>query len=62
MADIACNLMNTKEFKIQIEELLQNNLIKPSFSPHISSTFLVRNHNEEKKKNEKLGWLLIIKD
>ena len=29
MADIACNLIDTKEFKIQIEELLQNNLIKP---------------------------------
>ena len=60
MANIACNLINTKEFKIQIEELLHNNLIRPSFSPHRSSTFLVRNHNEEKK--EKLGWLLIIKD
>ena len=47
-ANIACNLIDTKEFKIQIEELLQNNLIKPSFSPHRSSTFLVRNHNEEK--------------
>ena len=62
MTNIACNLIDTKEFKIQIEELLQNNLIKPSFSPHISSTFLVRNQNEERKKNENLGWLLIIKD
>ena len=46
---IACNLIDTKEFKIQIEELLQNNLIKPSFSPHRSSAFLVINHNEEKR-------------
>ena len=46
--DIACNLIDTKEFKTQIEELLQNNLIRPSFSPHRSSTFLVKNHNEEK--------------
>ena len=49
MTDIACNLIDTKEFKIQIEELLQNNLIKLSFSPHRSSTFLVRNHNEQKR-------------
>ena len=49
MIDIVCNLIDTKEFKIQIEELLRNNLIKPSFSPHRSSTFLVRNHNEEKR-------------
>ena len=48
MADIGCKLIDTKEFKIQIEELLQNSLIKPSFSPHRSSAFLVRNHNEEK--------------
>ena len=40
--------MDTREFKIQIEELLKNNLIKPSFSSHRSSAFLVRNHNEEK--------------
>ena len=37
--DIACNLIDTKEFKIQMEELLQNSFIKPSFSPHRSSTF-----------------------
>ena len=60
MTDITCNLIDIKEFKIQIEELLQNNLIRPSFSSHRSSTFLVRNHNDEKKK-EKLEWLLIIK-
>ena len=54
MADIACNLIDTKEFKIQVEELLQNNLIRPNFSPHRSSSFLLRDHNEEKKK-EKLG-------
>ena len=49
MADITCNLRDTKEFKIQIEELLQNNLIKPSFTSHRSSTFLVKNHNKEKR-------------
>ena len=49
MVDIACNLIDTKEFKIQIEELLQNNITKPSFSPHRSLAFLVRNHNEEKQ-------------
>ena len=49
MADIACNLIDTKEFKIQVEELLQNNLIRPNFSPHRSSSFLLRDHNEEKK-------------
>ena len=48
-SDIACNLVDTKEFKIQIEELLQNNLIKPSFSPHRLAAFLVRNHSEEKR-------------
>ena len=52
MADIACNLIDTKEFKIQIEELLQNNLIKRSFRTHRSSAFLVRKHNEEKKKRK----------
>ena len=42
-------VVDTKEFKIQIEELLQNNLIKPNFSSHRSSTFLIRNHNKEKQ-------------
>ena len=54
MTDIACNLINTKEFKIQIEELLQNNLIKPSFNSHRSSTFLARNHNEEKREKARI--------
>ena len=48
-SDIACNLVDTKEFKIQIEELLPNNLIKPSFSSHRLMAFLVRNHSEEKR-------------
>ena len=52
MADIACNLIDTKEFKIQVEELLQNNLIRPNFSPHRSSVFLLRDHNEEKKRGK----------
>ena len=42
-------VVDTKEFKIQIEELLQNNLIKPNFSSYRSSTFLIRNHNKEKQ-------------
>ena len=54
MADIACNFIDTKKFKIQIEELLHNNLIKPSFNPHRSSAFLVRNHNEEKRGNARM--------
>ena len=49
MTDIACNLRDTKEFKTQIEELLQNNIIRSSFSRHRSLTLLVRNHNEEKR-------------
>ena len=36
MVDIAFNLIYTREFKIQIEKLLKNNLIKPSFSSHRS--------------------------
>ena len=28
---------------------MQNNLIKPSFSPHRSLVLLVRNHNDEKR-------------
>ena len=54
ITDIACNLIYTKEFKIQIEELLQNNLIKPNFNSHRSLTFLVRNHNEEKRGKDKM--------
>lgn len=49
IADITWNLKDTREFKTQIEELLENNLIRPSFSPYMSSIFLVRNHNEENR-------------
>lgn len=37
--DIACNFMDTKEFRIQIEELLWNNLIRWSFNSHRLVTF-----------------------
>ena len=48
---MACNLIDTKEFKIQIKELLQNNLIRPSLSPHKSS-----DHIQEKKGKTKDGY------
>ena len=56
-ADIVRNLADTKEFKIHIEELLQNNLIKPSFSSHRSAAFLVRNHSEDVKPGKNLIFL-----
>ena len=37
-----------EDFKIQINELIQMNLIRESKSPHSSSTFTVRKHNEIK--------------
>ena len=38
-----------KDFKIQINELMQMNLIRESKSPHISSAFGVRKHSEIKR-------------
>lgn len=49
IVDVACNIISTKEFKIQIEYLLQNIFIIPSFKSHGSLAFLVKNHNEEKQ-------------
>lgn len=52
--DITCDLIDTKEFKTQIEELLQNNLIRQSFNSHKSLVFLVKNYNEEKQVKTKV--------
>ena len=38
-----------EDFKIQINELIQMNLIRESESPHDSSAFMVRKHNEIKR-------------
>ena len=37
-----------EDFKIQINELMQMNLIRESKSPHSSPTFMVRKHSEIK--------------
>ena len=34
---------------------MQNNLIRPSFSPHRLSSFLVRNFNEEKRGKARMA-------
>ena len=52
--DITSNLIDTKEFKTQIEELLQNNLIRQCFNSHKSLVFLVKNYNEEKQVKTKV--------
>ena len=41
------------DFKIQINELIQMNLISESKSPHSIPTFMVRKHSEIKKKKSK---------
>ena len=43
-----------EDFKIQINELMQTNLIKESKNPHSSPDFMVRKHSEIKK--EKQEW------
>ena len=40
------NPEDQKEFQIQIKELLDSKLIRPSHSPHSSPAFLVRKHAE----------------
>lgn len=40
------NPEDQKEFQVQIKELLDNKLIRPSHSPHSSPAFLVRKHAE----------------
>ena len=38
-----------EDFKVQINELIQMNLIKESKNPHMSLAFMVRKHNEIKR-------------
>ena len=40
------NELYVKEFQIQLKELCDLNLIRPSKSPHSSPVFKVRNRNE----------------
>ena len=40
---------NIEDFKIQINELIQLNLIRESKSPHSSPAFMVRKHSEIKR-------------
>ena len=42
------------DFKVQINELIQMNLIRESKSPHINHAFMVRKHSE--LKEEKQEW------
>ena len=49
-----------KEFSIQIKELLENNLIRPSKGSYSSSAFMVM--NEAEKEEIKLEWLSTIKN
>ena len=44
---------NIEDFKIQVNELMQMNLIKESTNPHSSLAFMVRNHGEIKKEKQK---------
>ena len=41
-----------EDFKIQINELMQMNIIRESKSPHRSPAFMVRKHSEIKKKGK----------
>ena len=41
-----------EDFKIQINELMQMNLIRESKSLHSSLAFMVRKHSEKKKKGK----------
>ena len=44
-----------EDFKIQINELMQMNLIRESKSPHSSPTFMVRKHSEIKRGKAIMG-------
>ena len=44
-----------EDFKIQINELMQMNLIRESKSPHSSPTFMERKYSEIKKRKNKNG-------
>ena len=43
-----------KDFKIQINELMQMNLIRESKSPHSRSAFMVRKHSEIKRRKARM--------
>ena len=43
-----------EDFKIQINELIQMNLIRESKSPHSSLAFMVRKHNEIKSEKTRM--------
>ena len=45
-ANIEYSPADVTEFKIQIQEMLKQNLIRKSESPHRSAAFIVRNHAE----------------
>ena len=51
---------DTKEFSIQIKELLDKSLIRPSKGSYSSSAFMVM--NEAEKEEIKLEWLSTIKN
>ena len=53
MVQMVYTHQDIQEFDKQIKELLDKGLIRNSRSPHTSSTFMVRNHAEEKKKLER---------
>lgn len=48
------NPEDQKEFQVQIKELLNSKLIKPSHSPYSSQAFLVRKHAEIARGKQ--GW------
>ena len=43
-----------EDFRIQIHELMEMNLIRESKSPHSSYAFMVRKHNEIKRGKAKI--------
>ena len=43
-----------EDFKIQINELMQMNIIRESKSPHSSPAFMVRKHSEIKKEKARI--------
>ena len=45
---------NIKDFKIQISELIQMNLVRESRSPHSTQAFMVRKHSEIKRGKSRM--------
>ena len=43
-----------EDFKIQITELIQMNLVRESRSPHSCPSFMVRNHSEIKRGKSRM--------